>query len=285
MAGSTPAELIAELAASFRTAPNGVRALLAPPRFGELEQVEAAKFTPPALAERETGELPASYGRTRLMLLATGPYRVFAYWDVAADAPSPGVAALRFYDADASAPAEPFDIEVDLEAHSRFVDLWSPDRAYRAELGLRRGDEWIVLAKSNVVRTPRAWPKLEPAAHFLRVEPAPPVAPSESPSPKMTAEAWAVLTQKLAELTGHREWQGEVVEIPVREQEPPEPVSGESLSPELPFPEPPFPEPVRTPPARKSPPEIRPNDLTSAAEKQFRTGISSVSVQGKHDGE
>ena len=281
MAGSTPAELIAELAASFRTAPNGVRALLAPPRFGELEQVEAAKFTPAAPAERETGELPASYGRTRLMLVATGPYRVFAYWDVAAEALPQGTAALRFYDADASAPPEPFDIEVDLEAHSRFVDLWSPDRAYRAELGLRRGDEWIVLAKSNVVRTPRAWPKIEPEAHFLRVEPEPPAAPSESPSPKMTAEAWAVLTQKLVELSGHREWQGEVFEIPVRQLEPaPEPVSIEPLSLQ-----PPLPEPVRPSTPRTPPPEIQPNDLTSAAEKHFRAGISSVNPQGKHDGE
>jgi len=281
MAGSTPAELIAELAASFRTAPNGVRALLAPPRFGELEQVEAAKFTPAAPAERETGELPASYGRTRLMLLATGPYRVFAYWDIAADTIPQGVAVLRFYDADASAPAQPFDIEVDLEAHSRFVDLWSPDRAYRAELGLRSGDEWIVLAKSNVVRTPRAWPKAEPAAHFLRVEPEPPAALSESSIPKMTAEAWAVLTQKLAELSGHREWQGEVFEIPVRREEPaPEGVSSEPLSPE-----PPYPVPAPIPPARTSSPEIQPNDLTSAAEKQFRAGNSSASAQGKHDGE
>lgn len=281
MAGSTPAELIAELAASFRTAPNGVRALLAPPRFGELEQVEAAKFTPAAPAERDAGELPASYGRTRLMLLATGPYRVFAYWDVAAEKLPQGTAALRFYDADASAPSEPFDIEVDLEAHSRFVDLWSPDRAYRAELGLRRGDEWIVLAKSNVVRTPRAWPKVEPAAHFLRVEPEPPAAPSETPIPKMTAEAWAVLTQKLAELSGHREWQGEVFEIPVRQEEPaPEPASSEPLSLE-----PPLPKPVRTSPVKTSPPQIQPNDLTSAAEKQFRAGNSSASIQEKHDGE
>ncbi len=279
MAGSTPAELIAEFAASFRVAPNGVRALLAPPRFGELEQVEAAKFTPAALPERENGDLPASYGRTRLMLLATGPYRVFAYWDVAADASREGTAVLRFYDADANAPAGSFDVEVDIDAHNRFVDLWSPDRAYRAELGLRCGGEWVVLAESNVVRTPRAWPKLEPAAHYLRVEPEPPAVPSESPEPPtaaITAEAWAVLTQKLAELAGHREWEGEGFEIPVPREEPaPEFVSGGT----------PPSEPVRTPPARMSPAEIRPRDLTAAAEEQFRAGISSASGQGKHDGE
>jgi hypothetical protein len=86
------------------------------------------------------------------------PYVVYAYWSVGPSAAPPQAqATLRFHDGDTT-----FDVDIDLQAHSWYIHLWSPEKTYVADLGFRRDDgEFIALARSNVVETPPAWPRLK----------------------------------------------------------------------------------------------------------------------------
>jgi hypothetical protein len=308
MARLSLAELIEQLETALHAAPKGVRALLGPgsaptlsppephvTQFGEYERVEESKFSPPAAAvpEPEDGELPASYGCTRVVLLVIGAYRVHAYWEVTQEAlktAGPAQAVLRFYMKEQGGW---FDVEIDLEARNWYVDLWSADLECRAELGLKASDgRFIRLAASNAVRTPRAWPKAEVQEHFIRVDPplnsgeapAPAAATVDAPlspvpaeparfaaEPRSSPRAPEVLEKKVTELYAHRVWHPE-------------------------FPDQPFANPLMRPirpesivhreePARSvsaAPAEMPPPDVTAADEQRFATGVSSPSGQGKH---
>jgi hypothetical protein len=170
--------------------------------------VEEAKFYPHPDIEPlplEPGELPASYGRNRLVLLPVDPYLLYAYWELAGDAPPTAGArpVLRFEET----PGRPFDVEVDLAAGNWYVHLWSAGKSYRAELGVRSEDgAFVSLAHSNTVQTPIAGPAPqfsvplppeEPLAHGDE-QPAPVKAPlPPSPPPVHVA---ALLQSRLAEI-------------------------------------------------------------------------------------
>src|SRR5215475_13350965 len=85
----------------------------------------------------DRGELPQSYGKSRLVLMPVDPYLMYAYWDLAADPPptAGARAVLRFHEA-----SHPFDVEVDLAAGKWYVHLWSAAKIYEADLGLRGED-------------------------------------------------------------------------------------------------------------------------------------------------
>jgi hypothetical protein len=162
------------------------------PDRSESESPPASNGSAPARVEPVDAEdefLPKSYGRNRLVMMAVNPRRVHAYWEVtperlaqasgdAADSLEPPSAALRFYDATAAS----FDVPVDLRPGSWYVNLWSPGQTYYAELGLKTdAGQFVPLARSNVVRTPRAWPVVHLKEHFMQVEPAEPRAELVSP--------------------------------------------------------------------------------------------------------
>jgi hypothetical protein len=148
------------------------------------KDIPSAHVSPLAL---DAGELPKSYHETLVVLLPVDPYLVHAYWEVAADkldevkeqlgaAYSLANPVLRFvemgktFSANAL-PSSSFDVEVRLESRNWYVHLWSPDKVYHADLGLRRKDGSLTtLATSNEVQTPRAWPAAEVEDRYLRVE-------------------------------------------------------------------------------------------------------------------
>ena len=122
------------------------------------EKVEGSKFFPPVpphALKQEDDEPPAASGRTRLVMLVIDPYRVHTYWEVTpddlaraekmirlhADSVRP---VLRFHDAAVAGAAEAnrgwFDVEVHLQPRNWYVQLWSADRTYTADLGLRGDD-------------------------------------------------------------------------------------------------------------------------------------------------
>jgi hypothetical protein len=159
-------------------------------RVDEHERVEESKYYPPAPSRAlkpEPAELPDSYGHTRLVMMVVNPYLVCAYWEVN---PEKLAAArqevrsdtarvvLRFYEVEDSAsfsdpPSAWFDVDVDLRPRNWYVDLWSADKTYYAELGLRGDDGQIVpLARSNPIRTPRSRPVVKVEEDFMRVDPA-----------------------------------------------------------------------------------------------------------------
>jgi hypothetical protein len=135
--------------------------------------IEEAKFYPTADREPvplEPGELPSSYGKNRLVLLPVDPYLMYTYWELAANAPPTAGTRpiLRFHEYTAAAGpgiSRPFDVDIDLAAGNCYVHLWSPDKSYHADLGLRSEDGGFVsLARSNTVRTPPASPAAPPQA-------------------------------------------------------------------------------------------------------------------------
>src|SRR5208283_277072 len=171
MGSGSLAELIAELKAAIRGVLKGVQAFApalrpkAPEKlpaapaahFGEHERLEEAKYYPPAPSytlKLEEGELPASYGKTRVVMLVVDPNLVHAYWEVAADKlqevksqmEDSSQAVLRFYEASTC-----FDVDVDLGSGNWYVPLWSAGKSYYADLGFRDLDgSFVQLARSNV---------------------------------------------------------------------------------------------------------------------------------------
>jgi len=145
--------------------------------FGEHERLEESKYYPPAPSEAsklEEGELPDSYGKTRVVLLVVDPNMVHAYWEITpqqlqeaggriGDSSQP---VLRFCGA-----GETFDVEVDLRPRNWYVPLWSSGKSYYVDLGLRGGDgSFVRLAQSNAVHIPRALPVIDVEERFMRVE-------------------------------------------------------------------------------------------------------------------
>jgi len=142
-------------------------------RFPAPQRTRESSAPPSAAATRawsEPGELPQLNDRTRVVLMAVSPYLVHAYWDLDSktEADSPG-ACLRFHDTTSGQPPSSFDIPVNLATKSWYVQLWSPAKRYTVELGLNRADDFVSLARSNAVETPRAWPVAEVQERFARV--------------------------------------------------------------------------------------------------------------------
>lgn len=140
---------------------------------------EGFELRPPSLPER--GELPESYGRTKVVAMAVNPYLIHVYWEVAAaQRESPEPASLRFHE---TGTGNAFDVNVDLSAKNWYVHLWSPDERYEVELGIRRDGEFVPLARSNAVQTPRAWPVAEVRESYTRA----PEPKREEPPPQRSA--------------------------------------------------------------------------------------------------
>jgi hypothetical protein len=125
--------------------------------------------------DREPIDLRDSYGETRAVLMAIEPYLLHVYWEVTSDelekakhwfdddrAQSQTI--LRFYDVtnadvDHRKAHSFFDVDIDPYSRSRYVHLWSPDKSYFVELGFRTSDgRFFPLVRSNVAKTPSAWP-------------------------------------------------------------------------------------------------------------------------------
>ena len=196
----------------------------------------------------ETGELPELGQDDRLVLMAVDPYLVYAYWSIT---PLRIEAAkglfgqdeleahvLRFHDTtgidfDGVNCGSSFDVKIHLDAGKWYVRLWSPERRYCADIGLRGKDGRLVaLVRSNPIETPAAWPHVKvdeaaalveqgtpeseaareagPPAVALETEPAPAVAPDEERPPDPVpapprADSHLVLARKLAEVAALRE--------------------------------------------------------------------------------
>jgi len=136
---------------------------------------------------RELTELPSSYGQTRLTLMGINPFWVHAYWEVTPNDREATMArlgherglahwVLRFYDVtwidfDGTNAHGWFDQPVDLIARNWYVNLWSSEKTYCADLGaLAPSGRFEPACRSNFVHTPRAdeSPRYQP--EWLRVE-------------------------------------------------------------------------------------------------------------------
>ena len=125
------------------------------------------------LSAKVPKDLPSGYGKDRVVIMVRDPYWLHAYWEVTRQAVSRAEAALgqewhgakpilRLLDVttrDTTSTAESVvrDIEIHGGCNNWYVDVVNPPRSYRIDIGyLSRNGQFYVLARSNVVNTPRA---------------------------------------------------------------------------------------------------------------------------------
>ena len=133
------------------------------------------------------GYLTKSPDTTKVVLLSVDPHVTHAYWVMSSDNLKNAKlllgkdyeraeAILRFYDItyiifNGSNAHNSFDVPIDLRAENWYVPLWSPEKSYCADLGLRTEDgRFFPLARSNVAGTPRACPSSRKEERYMLVE-------------------------------------------------------------------------------------------------------------------
>jgi hypothetical protein len=156
-----------QLAAARNTSGAGV---------GELE-VERSKYDVGVptkdLSAKVPRDLPAGYGKDRIVVMVRDPYWLHAYWELTRQAILRAEAALgqdwhgakpilrlldvSSHDTTSSAEAVVRDIDIHGGCNNWYIDVLNPPRSYRVDIGyLARNGQFYVLARSNVVTTPRA---------------------------------------------------------------------------------------------------------------------------------
>jgi hypothetical protein len=141
------------------------------------EQVESSKFDVGVptkdLSAKVPRDLPAGYGKDRIVVMVRDPYWLHCYWELTRHAIQRAEAALgqdwhtakpilRLLDVssqDTTSNAEAIlrDIDIHGGCNNWYIDVGNPPRSFRVDIGyLARSGRFYVLARSNVVTTPRA---------------------------------------------------------------------------------------------------------------------------------
>lgn len=136
--------------------------------------VEKAKFFQPEAMRPPRPmpqELPADYGKSKMVLQVRDPWWIHAYWELAADTlngfrqrlGSAFYAAkriLRVYDVsniifDGTNAHRSFDVEIGPDANNWYIDTGGPGRSWCVDLGLLLPDgSFVTMLRSNTVITP-----------------------------------------------------------------------------------------------------------------------------------
>jgi len=141
------------------------------------ELVERSKFDVGVptkdLSAKVPKHLPGGYGKDRIVVMVRDPYWLHAYWELTRQAVQRAEAALgqdwhgarpilRVLDVsshDTTSTAESIvrDIDIHGGCNNWYIDVGNPPRSYRVDVGyLSKQGRFYVLARSNVVTTPRA---------------------------------------------------------------------------------------------------------------------------------
>src|SRR5438067_11322000 len=141
------------------------------------EQVERSKYDVGVptrdLSAKVPRDLPAGYGKDRIVVMVRDPYWLHAYWELTRHAIGRAEAALgqewhtakpilRLLDVgrhETTSAAETTvrDIDIHGGCNNWYIDVNNPPRSFRVDIGyLARSGRFYVLARSNVVSTPRA---------------------------------------------------------------------------------------------------------------------------------
>jgi hypothetical protein len=141
------------------------------------EQVGTSKYNigvpTKDLSAKVPKDLPAGYGKDRIVVMVRDPYWLHCYWELTRHAIQRAEAALgqewhnakpilRLLDvtnADSRSATEAAlrDIDIHGGCNNWYLDVANPPRAYRIDIGyLAKSGRFYVLARSNVVQTPRA---------------------------------------------------------------------------------------------------------------------------------
>jgi uncharacterized protein len=141
------------------------------------EQVGSAKYDVGVptkdLSAKVPKELPAGYGKDRIVVMVRDPYWLHAYWELTRHAIQRAEAALgqewhgarpilrlldvSTHDTTSTSESTLRDIDIHGGCNNWYVDVANPPRSYRIDIGyLAKTGRFYVLARSNVVCTPRA---------------------------------------------------------------------------------------------------------------------------------
>ncbi len=141
------------------------------------QEVESSKYNIGVptrdLSTKGPRDLPTGYGKDRIVLMVRDPYWLHTYWELTRHAIQRAEAALaqewygskpilRLLDVttnDITATTETIvrDIEIHGGCNSWYIDVNNPPRSFRIDIGyLSKSGRFYVLARSNVVNTPRA---------------------------------------------------------------------------------------------------------------------------------
>jgi hypothetical protein len=141
------------------------------------EQVESSKYDMGVptrdLSAKVPKDLPAGYGKDRIVAMVRDPYWLHCYWELTRHAIQRAEAALgqewhiakpilRLLDVssrDTTSTSEAIlrDIDIHGGCNNWYIDVNNPPCSYRVDIGyLARSGRFYVLARSNVVTTPRA---------------------------------------------------------------------------------------------------------------------------------
>src|SRR5712692_8840743 len=141
------------------------------------EQVERSKFDvgipTKDLSAKVPRDLPTGYGKDRIVVMVRDPYWLHCYWELTRHAIQRAEAALgqdwhgakpilRLLDVTSqdttnSAESTVRDIDIHGGCNNWYIDVANPPRSYRVDNGyLSPRGRFFVLARSNVVTTPRA---------------------------------------------------------------------------------------------------------------------------------
>jgi hypothetical protein len=141
------------------------------------EQVERSKYDVGVptkdLSAKVPKDLPGGYGKDRIVVMVRDPYWLHSYWELTRHAIQRAEAALgqdwhgakpilRVLDVsshDTTSTAESIvrDIDIHGGCNNWYVDVANPPRSFRIDIGyLSKHGQFYVLARSNVVTTPRA---------------------------------------------------------------------------------------------------------------------------------
>jgi hypothetical protein len=141
------------------------------------EEVERSKYQlgipTKDLSAKVPKDLPSGYGKDRIVVMVRDPYWLHAYWELTRQAIQRAEAALaqewhtsrpilRLLDVgghDTTSTSESIirDIDIHGGCNNWYLDVSNPPRSYRIDIGyLSRSGRFYVIARSNVVTTPRA---------------------------------------------------------------------------------------------------------------------------------
>ena len=141
------------------------------------EQIERSKYDVGVptkdLSVKVPKDLPGGYGKDRIVCMVRDPYWLHCYWELTRQAVHRAEAALgqdwhgakpilRVLDVssqDTTSTAESIvrDIEIHGGVNNWYVEVQNPPRSFRIDIGyVSRNGQFYVLARSNVVSTPRA---------------------------------------------------------------------------------------------------------------------------------
>lgn len=135
----------------------------ATPAGEDVHKFEAVRPGAPRRAKRKAhasgtdiddlGELPRGYGDGRIFAVAQEPHWLFCYWDYTLTEGTPEQVFLR-HTLD-HGPAPENEVAVPHEANSWYLPVREADARYTVELGRYDGGQWIMLARSQTILTPR----------------------------------------------------------------------------------------------------------------------------------